>query len=263
MEGKRRSKLRRTARVAFTIIAGSTLLACASPYGAAPVATNFPASSQPKLQAAAHWAIVAEKSAEALMRSLAPGGGACADPGAICPRVYVRPAAQQTVFAQNFRAAFITALVGHKVAVVHTPSAGAVAIDIDVQTVRFSPDRQNRFLPATAVYAGAWAVYGLAANASPAARQPGRRRPRRRRHRRRLRRLALGQLRNRQRPDAADRSPRHRLSRRRHALPRPRRSRLLRRRQRRRPVHRSPAAVQRRRRRRRRAAAGLQRPGAR
>jgi hypothetical protein len=168
MEGKRRSKLRRTARVAFTIIAGSTLLACAAPYGGAPVATNFPASNQPKLQAAAHWAIVAEKSAEALLRSLTPGG-ACADPGAICPRVYVRPAAQQTVFAQNFRAAFITALVGHKVAVVHTPSAGAVAIDIDVQTVRFSPDRQNRFLPATAVYAGAWAVYGLAANASPAA----------------------------------------------------------------------------------------------
>ena len=168
MERQGRTRLRRTARVASIILAGSTLLACAAPYGGAPVATNFPATNQPKLQAAAHWAIVAEKSAEALLRSLTPGG-ACADPGAICPRVYVRPAAQQTVFAQNFRAAFITALVGHKVAVVHTPSAGAVAIDIDVQTVRFSPDRQNRFLPATAVYAGAWAVYGLAANASPAA----------------------------------------------------------------------------------------------
>lgn len=168
MEGQRRSTLQRTARVASIILAGSTLLACATPYGGAPVATNFPASNQPKLQAAAHWAIVAEKSAEALMRSLAPGV-ACTDPGAICPRVYVRPVAQQTVFAQHFRAAFITALVGHKVAVAHTPSAGAIAIDIDVQTVRFSPDRQNRFVPDTLVYAGAWAVYGLAANATPAA----------------------------------------------------------------------------------------------
>lgn len=168
MEGQRRTTLRRTARVASIMIAGSTLLACAAPYGAAPVATNFPESYQPKLQAAAHWAIVAEKSAEALLRSLAPGV-ACADPGAICPRVYVRPAAKQTVFAQNFRAAFITALVSHKVAVAHSPGAAAIAIDIDVQTVRFSPYRQNQFVPATAIYAGAWAVYGLAASATPAA----------------------------------------------------------------------------------------------
>ncbi len=167
-QGKPKSALRRSARAATIIVAGSTLLACATPYGGAPVATNFPSANQPKLQAAAHWATIADKSAEALLQSLAPGV-ACADPGALCPRVYVRPAAQQTVFAQNFRAAFITALVRQKVAVAHTPAAGAIAVDIDVQTVRFSPDRQNRFLPASVVYAGAWAVYGLAANASPAA----------------------------------------------------------------------------------------------
>ncbi|MEF8730162.1 MAG: hypothetical protein V5B34_18470 [Accumulibacter sp.] len=157
------------ARCALTIIAGATLAACATPYSATPLATNFPTTQQPKLQAAAHWTLIADKSAEALVQSLAARLD-CPDQGAVCPRVYVRPAAQQTAFAQNFRAAFLTALVRHRVAVAHAPAAGAIAIDIDVQTVRFSPDRPNaRFMPATVVYAGAWAVYGLAANATPAA----------------------------------------------------------------------------------------------
>ncbi|EXI72868.1 MAG TPA: hypothetical protein PK440_10645 [Candidatus Accumulibacter phosphatis] len=162
-------RARRAARVAAITIAGGALIACATPYGGAPVATDFPASQQPKLQAAAHWATIADRSAEALVHSLA-AAVSCPDPAALCPRVYVRPAAQQTVFAQNFRAAFITALVRQKVTVAHTPAAGAIAIDIDVQTVRFSADRPNgTFIPASLVYAGAWAVYGLAANASPAA----------------------------------------------------------------------------------------------
>ena len=160
---------RRAARIAAISLAGGALLACATPYGGAPVATDFPASQQRKLQAAAHWATIADRSAEALVHALATAV-ACPDPAALCPRVYVRPVAQQTVFAQNFRAAFLTALVRQKVAVAHTPAAGAIAIDIDVQTVRFSPDRSNgTFVPASLVYAGAWAVYGLAANATPAA----------------------------------------------------------------------------------------------
>lgn len=169
MESQGTNTLRRTARFAAIILAGSTLLACATPYGGAPVATDFPASQQPKLQAAAHWGTIADQSAQALVHALAISVQ-CPDPGALCQRVYVRPVAQQTVFAQNFRSAFITALVRQKVAVAHTPAAGAIAIDIDVQTVRFSPDRSNgSFVPASLVYAGAWAVYGLAANASPAA----------------------------------------------------------------------------------------------
>lgn len=168
-QGKPKSALRRSARAVTILVAGSTLLACATPYGGAPVATDFPASQQPKLQAAAHWATVADQSAQALVHALATAVP-CPDPATACPRVYVRPVGQQTVFAQNFRAAFLTALVRQKVAVAHTPAAGALAIDIDVQTVRFSPGRSNgTFVPASLVYAGAWAVYGLAANASPAA----------------------------------------------------------------------------------------------
>ena len=49
----RRSKLL-SALVITAMIAG-----CATPYSEAPLATNFPSSKQPKLQAAAHWNAIA------------------------------------------------------------------------------------------------------------------------------------------------------------------------------------------------------------
>ncbi|EXI68715.1 MAG: hypothetical protein AW08_01027 [Candidatus Accumulibacter adjunctus] len=86
-----------------------------------------------------------------------------------CPRVFVRRPAQQTDFARGFHSALITAPLRHKVAVSHAP-AGAISLDIDIQTVRFSPNRPDaRFLPLSVLYAGGWAAYGVAKHAAPAA----------------------------------------------------------------------------------------------
>jgi len=166
MEGL--GRVRPTARVASIIIGGAALAACVTPYSETPLATNFPTSEQPKLQAAAHWARVADGAADALVASLGLGASCAAAPTP-CPPVFVRAPAQQTDFAKGFHSALITALLRHKVAVSHAP-AGAIGLDIDIQTVRFSPNRPDgRFLPLSIPYAGGWAAYGLAKHAAPAA----------------------------------------------------------------------------------------------
>ncbi len=166
MEGLNR--VRPTALVASIIITGAALTGCmTAPYSETPLATNFPTASQPKLQAAAHWVTVADATAEALVASLGLGDPCAAAPP--CPRVFVRRPAQQTDFARGFHSALITALLRHKVAVSHAP-AGAISLDIDIQTVRFSPNRPDaRFLPLSVLYAGGWAAYGVAKHAAPAA----------------------------------------------------------------------------------------------
>ncbi|WP_374692454.1 hypothetical protein [Accumulibacter sp.] len=166
MEGL--GRVRPTARVASIIIGAAALASCVTPpYSETPLATNFPTSEQPKLQAAAHWTSVADGAAEALVASLGLGASCAAAP-APCPPVFVRPPAQQTAFAKGFHSALITALLRQKAAVSHAP-AGAISLDIDIQTVRFSPNRRDgRFLPLSIPYAGGWAVYGLAKHAAPA-----------------------------------------------------------------------------------------------
>jgi hypothetical protein len=133
-------------------------------------APRIPSSEQNKLQAAAHWARIADRAADEVVASLGLGAS-CATAPAPCPLVYVRPPPQPTDFARGFHSALITALLRQKVAVSLGPGdTGAISLDIDIQTIRFSANRPDgRFLPFSALYAGGWGAYGLAKNAAPAA----------------------------------------------------------------------------------------------
>lgn len=141
-----------TAFALTAIVAG-----CATPYSEAPLATNFPTSKQPKLQAAAHWSVIAQDVAQQL------AAGLKAKPA--LPPLYVNQVANKTDFDRAFANQLISALVAEGF-VVQKSSAGALVVDIDTQSVRFSAHRpQYRYAgAATALTAGVWALH----QASPA-----------------------------------------------------------------------------------------------
>ena len=136
-----------TAFALITVVAG-----CATPYSEAPLATNFPTSKQPKLQAGAHWNVIANDVAQQLTASLK------AKPA--LPALYVNQATSKTEFDRAFANQLISALVAEGFVVQKTP-AGAVVVDIDTQAVRFAANRpQYRYAgAATALTAGVWALH--------------------------------------------------------------------------------------------------------
>lgn len=141
-----------TAFALTAIVAG-----CATPYSEAPLATNFPTSKQPKLQAAAHWNAIAHDVAQQLSASLKAKSA--------LPALHVNQAANKTDFDRAFANQLISALVAEGFVVQKSP-AGALVVDIDTQPVRFSANRpQYRYAgAATALTAGVWALH----QASPA-----------------------------------------------------------------------------------------------
>jgi hypothetical protein len=113
-----------------------------------PIASNFPTSTQLKLQAAEHWRRVANTSADALVRSL-KSNGACV-PNKGCATLYLRrscettgcaPQACETTFNRVFHNDFLTALLTHGYQVSTVPAANAPVVDLDIQAVSFAHNR--------------------------------------------------------------------------------------------------------------------------
>jgi len=119
----------------------------------APRALNFPPALQHKAIAATHWSLIANDMAEHLKSTVAKNSATVlhvAEP-------------KPSEFSQAFRNLLISALVNKGVIVAKTKENNALAIDIDVQLVKFSPHRfQNsyfdRALPLTE---GLLAVNGI------------------------------------------------------------------------------------------------------
>ncbi|MEF8700132.1 MAG: hypothetical protein V5B32_00605 [Candidatus Accumulibacter sp. UW26] len=154
--------------IPLALCAGVTLVACATPYSEAPIATSFTTTRQLKLQAGSHWNAIAEHAAGSLMESLRLGKG-CIAPQLECERIYVRGPAQPSDFAQAFRTQFITSLVKSGVTVARNPG-GAIEVDFDIQVVKFSPHRPDgTFNSATVIFGGLWALEGLWVHTSPGA----------------------------------------------------------------------------------------------
>jgi hypothetical protein len=84
------------------------------------LATNFPTSKQPKLQAAAHWNVIARDVAQQLTSGLK------AKPA--LPALYVNQAANTTDFDRAFANQLISALVAEGFVVQKSP-AGALVVD--------------------------------------------------------------------------------------------------------------------------------------
>jgi hypothetical protein len=137
------------------------LLGCATPYSEAPLATNFPTSTQKKLQAAAHWNVIARDVATAIASSLK---------GTDTRSLFVNQSSIKTPFERAFSNQLLSELVAAGFTVLKTPD-GASVVDIDTQAIRFSPNRpQYKYagLP-TALATGVWALHEAEATAGAAA----------------------------------------------------------------------------------------------
>jgi len=135
-------------------LAGALLVAgCAVPYTPAPVATNFPSTQQAKLQAAAHWGVIARHMA----RELGPTFKVNARRA-----FYVAPQ-QNSPFSQAVATHLVTALVNEGYIVVKNPDPSALKVELDTQVVAFAGNRpQYKFTgERTALVAGAWALTGI------------------------------------------------------------------------------------------------------
>ena len=134
-------------------IAGALMMAgCAAPYSEAPLATNFPTTSQEKLQAAAHWDAISTDMAKEVTTAL---------PSPLTGNLYVSTS-QESPFTQAMKEQLTTAIVrsGYPVA---TRPEGALKVELSAQVVKFSEARkQNKWIGwPTALVTGAWAVRTL------------------------------------------------------------------------------------------------------
>ncbi len=132
-------------------LCGALLAAgCAIPYSPAPVATNFPSTQQAKLQAAAHWGVIARHMAGQLAPSLKVNA----------KRPLYVTSQQSSAFAQGVSSHLVTALVNDGYIVVKVPDANTLRIELDTQVVAFSAKRpQYKFAgERSLLVAGAWVL---------------------------------------------------------------------------------------------------------
>lgn len=129
-----------------------------APSSEVPVAVNFKASTQIKLQAAQHWAKIAEDAARSVAAPLRKAGK-CDSSFDPCKAVFVNPPANVTEFSRAFHNQLITTLVRSEIPVAKAPQS-ELTLDIDVQPILFSPNRpQYRYAGvATQLGPGVWAL---------------------------------------------------------------------------------------------------------
>lgn len=144
--------------MAFKINAGfaALLLAgCATPHSEAPLATNFPTSQQQKIQAAAHWQVIATDVARQLSTDLKSR-----------PVLYVNRDRHDSAFDRAFGNQLVSALLEQGFVVQKSPQ-GAFSVDFETQVVRFSANRPQYRHAGTpsALAAGVWALHKANATA--------------------------------------------------------------------------------------------------
>lgn len=105
----------------------------------APLASNFPARPQLRLQAGQHWQLIAQDSAQSLAAHLFKNQR-CNRATHPCRPLHLAEPEHVTEFSRAFSNALITALVQQGINVSRAPDA-ALVLHLDVQPVRFAPNR--------------------------------------------------------------------------------------------------------------------------
>lgn len=138
------------AKAATASALAAALAGCAVPYSPTPLATNFPTARQEKLQAAAHWNTIADHVEQRVVTDMKKH-----------PQrpFYLAEKKDATAFERAVQSQIITSLVKDGYVVARSP-AGAWKLDLDIQTVTFSPNRpQYRYSGAhTAIANGVWVL---------------------------------------------------------------------------------------------------------
>lgn len=110
-----------------------------SAYGEVPVAANPPSSEQAKLQAAQHWARIADDAGQSAVAML-KNGKLCKGGIEKCGVIHVKPAPVISEFSRVFRNQLITRLV-RLGAPVSKGNSGVLSVEIDVQPIVFADNR--------------------------------------------------------------------------------------------------------------------------
>ncbi|WP_338763351.1 hypothetical protein [Massilia sp. METH4] len=137
-------------KVATATALAAALAGCAVPYSPAPIAANFPAARQEKLQAASHWNAVADHIEQRVVTEMKKH-----------PQrpFYIAADKDASPFKRAVTNQIVTSLVKDGFVVSRTP-AGAWNVELDIQAVTFTPNRpQYRYSGAhTALATGAWVL---------------------------------------------------------------------------------------------------------
>lgn len=139
-------------------VAAVVLVDCATPYSEAPLATNFPTTKQEKVQAAAHWDVIAKDVANRITARLPEK-----------KPLHVVQKSGESAFDHAFSNMLISSLVANGQTVVKQPT-DALSIEVDTQVVGFSANRpQYRHAgAASALATGLWALNEVEATAAGA-----------------------------------------------------------------------------------------------
>lgn len=140
-------------------------------YSEAPIASNFAATPQSKLQATQHWMRIADDAGQSIVKIL-NGAKLCPDKTSKtgktvkmdnCGLLYVKPASTVTEFSRAFHNQLITKLVRSGIAVSKAANVELVA-EFDVQPISFSANRpQYRYAGVPVELApGVWAIRDVA-----------------------------------------------------------------------------------------------------
>ena len=142
-------------------------------YSEAPIASNFAANNQAKLQATQHWMRIADDAGQSIVTMLKAAKPCAEKPGKAgkaekCGLVYVKPASTVTEFSRAFHNQLITKLVRSGVAVSKTTAADLIT-EFDVQPISFSANRpQYRYAGVPVELApGVWAIRDVASMQPP------------------------------------------------------------------------------------------------
>jgi hypothetical protein len=111
----------------------------AAPYNEVPLSSNFPTSAQLQLQAAQHWANIADDTGKAIADLLSKES-VCSPGVKPCKAVFINPSVVITEFSRTFHNQLITTMVTSGLNVSKVPES-SIQIDIDVQPVSFVPNR--------------------------------------------------------------------------------------------------------------------------
>lgn len=164
---------RPTLRTTLFATAALALGACTTPYSEVPVATNFPTTTQEKLQSAHHWQVIARGIAAQITQMLQQEQGCRSEP-LLCPTLAVAVPDRPSPFERAVIAALTTELVrlGWKV---RTELPAEITVRLETQATRFqNRPADGKFTSFAALGVGLWVLsddpnIGIWENVSPGA----------------------------------------------------------------------------------------------
>ena len=142
-------------RVLLPLLACLFFVGCSTRYSEAPRATNFPNTTQDKMQAGAHWQAIANHLADSVVLQVGTKKS-----------MFINAPAEKSDFTNAFHSLFLSSLVSKGATVAKVQAAAEATVDIKSQIVKFTKDRalvRGMVGVPTALTAGAWAMSGFGA----------------------------------------------------------------------------------------------------